>query len=304
VGRVEPDLRAVTDVPADSRSVLFVLLGSLGDIVRALPLLSILRQNEPRARITWVVDSRWRELAAAHPAVDRLVVFPRTRTPAALARFLRELRSDRYDLALDLQRILKSGICSWVSGAPTRIGFNPRDTKERNHWFNNEWIAAYPPTESKLRHYLAFAERLGLPLPGTLSFGLDSLSDARRLPADVGRVAQNYVAVVMGSSWPSKDWSVDGYRDLVGQIVHMSTSAAVLVGASSHRALAGRVCANVGDPRVVNTVGCTSLAEMAAILGAARVGVGPDTGAGHVAAAMGTPYITLMGPTPASRVAP
>ncbi len=284
-------------------SVLVVLLGSLGDIARALPLFSILRHERPQARITWAVGERWRDLAAVHPAADRIVVFPERRTPAALARFIRELRGEQYDVALDLQRILKSGICSLLSRARRRIGFHRADAKEFNHWCSTEWIPAHPPQVSKLRQYLAFAERLGLPVPGTLSFGLDGLAAGGGPPA-IQSLRGAFVAVAVGSSWPSKDWSSAGYRDLNARILRQSDCSVVLTGAASHLPESERLRGATHDARIVNLVGRTTLPELVAILGAARAAIGPDTGAGHLAAAVGTPYVTLLGPTPPSRVAP
>lgn len=283
--------------------MLVVLLGSLGDIARALPVLSILRQERPHARITWAVGERWRELAALHPAADRLVVFPQQRTPAALARFIRELRTERYDIALDLQRILKSGLCVRLSRAPRRIGFHRTDAKEFSHIFTNERIPAFPAEVSKLRHYLAFVEHLGLPVPGTLPFGLDAPA---RLggPAALTALSGGFVVVVIGSSWPSKDWSIDGYRGLLAHILEHTACSVVLTGDASHRAESERLHRPDHSPRIINLVGRTTLTELVATLSAALAGVGPDTGAGHLAAAVGTPYVTLLGPTRPSRVAP
>ncbi|MDO8835744.1 MAG: glycosyltransferase family 9 protein [Vicinamibacterales bacterium] len=288
----------------DRPSVLVILLGSLGDIARALPLLSILRHERPHARLTWAVGERWRDLAVVHPAADRIVVFPQQRTPATLARFIRDLRSERYDVALDLQRILKSGLCARLSGAPRRVGFHPTDAKEFNHCCNTEWIPAHPPHVPKWRHYLAFAKHLGLPVPGTLSFGLEALS-GQGGPAAIQALRGGFVAVVVGSSWPSKDWSIEGYRTLIARILGRSGCSVVLTGAAAHRPVSEDLLDTGSDgARLVNLVGRTTLTELVATLGAARAAVGPDTGAGHLAAAVGTPYVTLLGPTPPSRVAP
>lgn len=283
--------------------MLVVLLGSLGDIARALPVLSILRQERPHARITWAVGERWRELAALHPAADRLVVFPQQRTPAALARFIRELRAEQYDIALDLQRILKSGLCVRLSRAPRRIGFHRTDAKELNHLFTNEWISAFPAEVSKLRHYLAFVEHLGLAVPGTLPFGLDAAA-GHAGPAALAALSSGFVALVVGSSWPAKDWSIDAYRNLVARILEHSACSVVLTGDVSHRADSERLNGSGHDPRIINLVGRTTLTELVTTLSEALAGVGPDTGAGHLAAAVGTPYVTLLGPTLPSRVAP
>ena len=286
-------------------SVLIVLLGSLGDIVRALPTVSLLKQHRPDSHIAWAVDWRWSGLLRGHPAIDRLICFPRLRSPRALASFLGEIRSERVDLVLDLQRHLKSGICSAVSGAPRRIGFHPADTREGNHYFNTEHIARQSQRLSKLRHYLVFAEHLGISVPLSLDFGLGRLADRNRLPAVLAERDSAFVVLVMGSSWRSKDWSLDGYRALVARLERDTPFDVVLVGDSSQRDLAETLArTSGGSGRVVNLAGQTTLPELCSTLGAARVAVGPDSGPGHVAAALGTPYVTLFGPTVPERVAP
>ena len=279
-------------------------MGSLGDVARALPVASLLAQHRPGARISWLVNWRWRELLADHPAIDRLITFPRERTPRALARLIGELRAECLDLTLDLQRHLKSGLCSLASGAPRRIGFHPADAREGTPWFNTEYIPRRPPHYSKLSHYLAFAEHLGLPVSQSLDFGLTRFADPRCLPEPVRGRGAEFVVVVMGSSWRSKDWTPDGYRGLVSLIEQETPLDVVLIGDGSQRDLTQRVSPAGADSRVVNLVGRTTLAELCATLAAARAAVGPDSGPGHLSAALGTPAVTLIGPTLVERVAP
>jgi heptosyltransferase I len=285
-------------------SVLIVLTGSMGDVVRALPLASILGASRPKPRVTWLIDARWRALVEDHPAVDRIVVFPARRTAASMNALYRALRTERYDVALDLQRILKSGLCGVVSRAPRRIGFNRADTKEFNHVFTTERIRPALPRESKLRLYLAFADMLGLPIPDVLDFGLDRLLSPERLPPEVRDESAAMLGVVMGSSWRSKDWTVDGYIDFSRRALEATACRLVLLGGAGHRSVAERVAAALPADRVVNLTGRTGIPELAATLAACRAAVGPDTGAGHLAAALGTPYVALFGPTDPRVVAP
>jgi ADP-heptose:LPS heptosyltransferase len=289
---------------AQAPAVLIVLMGSLGDIARALPLVSIMRAQRPGARLSWLVDWRWRDLVEAHPGVDRVITFPRERTPAAMTRLAADVRASRPDVTLDLQRILKSGIAAFVSGAPRRIGFHRRNTKEFNYLFNTEHIGQRSPSLPKWRHYLAFAEHLGLPVPDALDFGIDALADPRLMPDELRGLGAGFVAFIMGSSWPSKEWTQSGYRDLVGFVERETPHHVALVGDPSQRAFADRVASLAASPRVTNLTGRTSLLQLGATLAAARAAVGPDSGPGHLAAALGTPHVTLFGPTDPARVAP
>src|SRR5215470_3872929 len=99
-----------------------------------------------------------------HPWLDEVILYDRRLAPWFFVPFLRAVRAHQFDLVLDLQRHLKSGITSLVSGARNRIGFAAANTKELNHLFSTRHIAPQPNMRLKLLQYQAFAESLGLPV--------------------------------------------------------------------------------------------------------------------------------------------
>src|SRR5690349_3030250 len=121
---------AITTSPNNPRAILIVLHGSIGDVTRALPLGNLLRQRFPLAKLAWSVEPPSLPLVEQCGSVDEVIVFDRRRWWKGLVPFLRAIRSHRFDLVLDLQRHLKSGLISRWSGAPYRLGFHPRDSKE------------------------------------------------------------------------------------------------------------------------------------------------------------------------------
>lgn len=282
-------------------SFLIVLTGSLGDIARALCLPAHLKAHFPGCRLSWLVDSRWKELITDHPHIDRLVVFEKAWRYSAVADVLRQLNRDRYDITLDLQRIFKSGLLSRASGARRRIGFHPRNAKEMNWLFNNEHIGYQQDSLSKLQHYLKFCEHLGLSPPKHLDFGLASASQR---PDRDHPIHSPYIAVVMGSSWPSKNWHLAGYRELILKILASERYTVVLLGDRNHTVSARKLKDQLPPESVIDMVNRTSIGELVNILDKSDAALGPDTGSGHLAAAVGTPYVTLIGPTLPERVAP
>jgi ADP-heptose:LPS heptosyltransferase len=285
-------------------TVLIILMGSMGDVIRGLALASQLKAACPQMRLTWLVEPSWRPLVAAHPGIDEVLVFDRPRGLAAAWELRGQLSRRAFDLTLDLQRHFKSGCFSWFSGARRRIGFHPRDAKEFNWIFNTEHIPRLGDRISKLEHYFQFTVHLGIPAPDAPDFGLGPLASRPLVPDLQDRLPQRYVAVVMGSSWPSKDWVYEGYADLVRRIGTRTDLGVVLVGDRSQQAAAARLSADVGLERLVNLAGATDLIALAGVLGRAAAAVGPDSGPGHLAAAVGTPYVALFGPTRPERVAP
>ena len=106
------------------RRVLIILLGAIGDVTRGLALATRIKSSWPETELIWAVEPKSAGILERHPAVDQLVVFDRPRGFPAYLRFLKELRSLRCEITLDLQRHFKSGVTSLFAGSPKRLGFN------------------------------------------------------------------------------------------------------------------------------------------------------------------------------------
>src|SRR3954469_3727839 len=126
--------------------ILLVRLGALGDVVHAIPVAAALRRAFPSARIDWLVGAKHREILDLVPVIDRRLVMNDSRTIAAI----RELRASRYDVAIDLQGLIKSAALARASGAPRVIGFTARYARERlASWLYTE---AYDPGGGGMYH--------------------------------------------------------------------------------------------------------------------------------------------------------
>jgi len=282
--------------------ILIVLHGAIGDVVRALPLLMRLRAGYPRARITWAVEPIAAPLLFGHPALDATIMFDRRRGAPAFLRFLRAVRGLRADVVLDLQRHLKSGIVSRVSGAPVRIGFHRRNTKEGNWLFNNRYLPGLDPFGLKLQQYLAFADYLGVPQT-PICFGLAPNDDDRtRCDRLLGDHRGRLAAVCVGSTWTSRLWFPDRNAEVVRGLRARGLDP-VLIGAPSERPLADATLGHLDVP-ALNLVGRTRLRDLVAIFERSAVVIAPDSGPMHIAAAMGCRVVSLWGATSPKRSAP
>ena len=278
-------------------------MGSLGDIIRALCLVSLIKSRMPQSDVSWLVEARWAELIRLNSQIDTVIIFKREWRASSLWQLYKELSQRHFDIAFDLQRIFKSGLFSWLSGAKRRIGLHRNNTKELNWIFNNEYIPYVSENIPKLIHYLKFTEQLGLSEPTRLDFGFDRLDVNQMAPPAVVEIQDAFIAVVLGSSWETKDWYYEGYCELIHQILTVLKIHVVVLGDSSQTHTAQRIAEKMNSTSVIDLTG-NSLVEMTAVLKAAAAGVGPDSGPGHLAAAVGTPYVTLFGPTPPDRHAP
>lgn len=291
------------DIPTEESAVLIILTGSLGDVTRGLCLVKPLKAFWPNRPLVWLVESKWAGLLKLNPHIDHLVIFNRCVKPSALKTLTRDLRAYRFHTSLDLQRIFKSGVLACLAHAPLRLGFNRKNAKEFNWLFNNQHIPYYPDTLPKLEHYLKFLDYLNVPYPATPDFGLDQTLMAQMLPPAVSSLTAPYAVLAVGSSWPSKNWHAPGYVELAQHLFHTYGLNSVLSGDKSQTGIASAIMQN-NPAYITNLTGQTNLPQLAAVLNGAQIAVGPDSGAGHIAAAVGTPYISLFGPTSPRRTAP
>jgi len=283
--------------------VLIVLPGAIGDVARALPLLGRLRRARPDAHIGWAVEPPAAPLLTGHPWLNEVTVFERAGGARAFLAFLRRVRAGGWTMALDLGRSLKSGIVARASGARQRLGFARSDGREGNWLFANVHVAAQGIERSKLEQFLAFGDRLGL-APGPVEFGLaPTEAEARDADAILHGLARPLVAACLGSTCSSRRWFPDRTAEVLRTLLARDGGSAVLLGTVADASFAAEVVRR-SDGAVRDLVGRTSLRQLVAILGRAQLAFGPDSGALHLAAAVGVPTVSLWGATSAARSAP
>ena len=283
--------------------ILLILHGSIGDVTRALPLARLLREGYPKAFIAWSVEPASASLVQGHPAIDEVILFDRQHWHKTFGGFLSQIRRRKFDLVLDLQRHLKSGVISRFSGAPQRLGFHRADAKECNWLFNNLFIEHCGKNISKLDHYLKFAEFLGLansPLRWEFALTDEEKSGVHR---HLLNVDGPFAVLFVGTRWESKNWFADQIAACADLLRREHRLAVVLLGGADDRHLAEQSCALMGGG-VVNLAGRTSMREAIGIIAEAKLAVGPDTGLMHIAAALNVPVISLWGATDPSRTGP
>ena len=269
------------------KRILIVLNGAIGDVVRALPLLGRIRRGWPAAHIAWAIEPKSAPILDGHPWLDETILYDRRRAPWSFLPFLKRVRDGHFDLTIDLQRHLKSGIISMVSGARERIGFSAQNTKELNHRFSTRQIEPQPEMQLKLLQYQAFGDALGLP-PAPIEFGLaPSLEERERARDFLKDAPRPRLGVILGSSWPSRIYfpksiaAVDSrrLRSCAGQWRRPALFP-VLLGGPDETALAAEVMRELGEIEALNLAGKTSLRDLIGIFPECAVRVrtrlGPD----------------------------
>ncbi len=290
------------------KRVLIVLMGAIGDVVRALPLLGRIRRGLPDAHLAWAVEPKSAPLLQGHPWLDEMILYDRRHAPWAFLPFLKRVRDGRFDLAIDLQRHLKSGVISLVSRARDRIGFSALNTKEYNHLFSTRRIEPQPEMKLKLLQYQAFGDALGL-APAPIEFGLSASPAERARAGDLLKDAPRpLLAVILGSSWPSRMYFPESIAAVIRGLAAGNNGAPamfpVLLGGPGEEQLGAEMTRILGGIATVNLAGRTSLRDLIAIFPQCEAAFGPDSGPMHIAAAVGCPIVSLWGATAAERSAP
>lgn len=282
-----------------SPRILIVRLSAMGDVIHGLPVLCALREALPDAFLGWVVEGRTGDLLDGHPALDALIRIPRgwLKSPRAIWNVRRRLRQFAFDTTIDLQCLTKSAVAAWLSGAPRRIGKAGADGRELSRWFHNELVV--PGGQHVIDHYLGLLRPLGI-RHAAVQFRLHERADDARTVDEFLRAHQigpgRFALLNPGAGWPSKIWPAERYGELARWFYREFALPSVAVwGTPSERPLAERIVAtSAGKARLAPP---TSILELAALCRRAALFVGSDTGPMHLAVAVGTPTISLHGPS-------
>ena len=301
-------------------NIALVKLSSIGDVVHALPVAAALHGALPQARLSWIVERREAAVLRDHPALSEIIPvdtrgWRRARTPLAVAgtsgalvALRRHLRASRFDVAIDLQGLIKSGAITAATGAPLRIGFARAHCREGlNVMFTNQRIAPPPSARHIVERYLALVEPLGararsvefaLPTDGAAEARIDEfLMGAGLKPRD------RLVVLNPGAGRADKRWPTERFRALARRLSGEAGASVLVMWGPNELADARAIVGT--DPRGDAAVAPpTNLDELLAVLRRASVVVAADTGPLHMAAALGTRCVGLYGPTAAERNGP
>jgi len=281
------------------RRILLIKLTSLGDLIHALPALSDAREADPEIQFDWVADQNFQEIASFHPAVGEIFTtnhraWRKTLTSYATYReignLVATLRSHHYDLIIDGQGNFKSALISWLAGED-RAGFDQNSVRE--------WVAhlAYQrhfpvpkQTHAIDRLRRLFAAALDYPLPTTAP---DFQIQKEKLQAPQLKLPLRYLLFVHSASWNTKLWPEEHWIELIRLATEAGYHILLPWGSAAERARAERLAIHPQSqllPRL-------TLSELGYLLQHSLACVSVDTGLAHLAAALGTPCITLYGAT-------
>jgi heptosyltransferase I len=290
--------------------ILVVRLSAIGDVVMASGLIPALRARWPQARISWLTEPATVPLLRHNAQLQEVIPWPRAswqelwreRRGGALCRavwrFRRELRARQFDLVIDAQGLLKSGVLAWLSGAPRRVGLLSR---EGSQWLMTERVGARTADDPRMSHeYRDLADYLGAPEGSfrlDLAVGEAPRAAARAVLAEAGvpvGPAGRFAVLAPFTTRPQKHWFEDRWAGLAASL-RAEGIVPVLLGGPGDLESAQRIAA--AAPSLVNLVGRLKLDGTVAAIADAALLVGVDTGLTHMGTALGVPTVGLFGST-------
>lgn len=286
--------------------LLIVKLGSIGDIIHALPVLDAIRTAMPEAEISWAVEERSAEILRGNSLIDNLIELD-TRSLRKgrliedilpeLRRQLKGLRKYRFDVAFDLQGLLKSAMIAKLSGAKLRYGFARGALREpASRFLLNKAVEIQERTHVIRKNLKLVGDALGIPVPSTkFAFPITTeVAHRNEAREAMERIGGRFAILNPAGGWPTKLWPAENYGKLAELIYNDLGIVPVVTTGPGEARLRNAVIANCGIPITAIQPSLKGFYEIAK---QSVVYIGGDTGPTHLAVAAGTPVVGIFGPT-------
>ena len=300
--------------------LLIVRLSAMGDVIHTLPAAQALRETFPQALIGWLIEERWSELLCAagsprrgprspqRPVVDwvhtvNLVAWRKSlftiSTPQRVAKVWNDIRSVKYDVAVDLQGAIRSALLARWSGAMRVFGAAEPRESAASLWYTRQAIAR---GEHVIKQNLAVAEAVAQK---------NLIVRAPELPHDVGaerriehRLAEaaacQFAILNPGAGWGAKRWPAERYGCVARALAKDGIRSILNYGPGEETLAHEAEAASEGAASAIHT----SITELIALTRRAKLFIGGDTGPMHLAAALQVPVVAIFGPTDPARNGP
>ncbi|MDR1196251.1 MAG: DUF374 domain-containing protein [Endomicrobium sp.] len=290
--------------------ILIVQPSRLGDIIFSLPVLAALKRKYPHAKISWIVDERCAEILQGNTLLDNIFIWDRTKRSYSYYKELKNrLRAQKFDLSIDLHGLAKSAMLVRLAKARFKLASSSTNGMRELSWlFSKEIKSNDPHAHCIERHmevskYLGCDEKIEYPISIAES---DFESVRKKLAAekvDVTKIA----GIHAGGGWLSRRWKPERYAALAQRLKNELGADIVLVGGreggSSEKGLNEEIISQAGV-EICDLTGKLTLKELCAFFKLCRVFIANEAGPMHIATALQTPSVAILGPTNAKRTGP
>jgi predicted lipopolysaccharide heptosyltransferase III len=279
------------------RNVLIIKLRYIGDVLLATPTVRAIKAARPDVRLTMMVNRGTEDVLSGNPDLDEVIVLDKGSLKEQ-SRLVAGLRRRRFDLVIDLTDGDRSAFLSWASGAPVRIGFNDED-RWRGHYYT-QVIQSEPGVRHRIDRDLEALKPLSIQASSKdpqLWLTPEEENSADRLLDQLGvHGSQSMVILHPGARYWFKAWPLERYTELADRLTSQY-GCQVLIGGSAQDIELAEQIRQMAKSSPINAAGRTTIKQFAAIAKKSALFVGSDSGAMHIASAVGTPVVALFGPS-------
>ncbi|OGI22725.1 MAG: hypothetical protein A2287_02880 [Candidatus Melainabacteria bacterium RIFOXYA12_FULL_32_12] len=285
--------------------ILIVRLSAIGDVIHSLPVLHALRRKFPNAYIGWLVEDKAAEILLGNSLIDQVYVLPKKKwksqgftlkTCKEFLEFIKTIKNEKFDIAIDLQELFKSGILTYLSGAKRRIAH--AKTREFADIFINEKLKAhniFDPNKPVIERYLETAQHLEAPTD-EIKFSLPPIN--QQIKDTVSGLLKNLdkdkpiVILAPATTWPSKHWLESYWSELLDRLA--PDNNVIFIGSSQDIALINKITSEANTDNYLSLAGKTSLLELIELFNRTDIVIAPDTGPAYIANATDKPAIIMI----------
>jgi heptosyltransferase II len=278
----------------------------VGDAIIALPALHAVRKRFPDAQIAILALPYVADIYRGQGVAGELIVYDRSAQHKGIGgreKLAAAIKDKKFDTALLLQNAFDAAWIAWRAGIPERIGYN-RDARGFLLTKKITVPAAGEIPAHEKYYYLELVRRAGwieeLPEIPEISLQLTH-EQARRAEEKLQAFGSTpravRIAVAAGASYGSaKCWPPERFAAAINRLVRERSAEVLLFGTPGERSVSAAI-QNGLEHRALDLTGKTDIAELPAMLSRCTVFLGNDSGAMHVAAAVGLPVVAVFGPT-------
>ena len=288
--------------------ILIIKPSSLGDVIHALPFLNAVKKTFPDSEVDWVISKNLMGILEDNPLINELISLDKDswksvkklpETLSELSSLRKTLKSRHYDIVVDLQGLLRSGLIAFSTPTTLKIGFD--DAREGSRFFYDRKV---PVKESAhavdkcleiAKAIKADTKRVKFPL---------HINDASKIQIKkiIGNIKE-YLVIVPSARWASKRWPAENFAQLIKKL----SIPCIITGSKGDKKrvqkIIGLLSKKTSD-KIIDLCGKTDLKELAALLAGAKAVVTNDTGPMHIAAALNVPVVAIFGPTDPVKTGP
>ena len=293
------------------KKILIIKLSALGDVVHTLPVLRTLRQEYPKAYIAWIIEERYQELIAKNPDIDEVISI-RTKTWRKnwdlntfreILLSIKNIRSKKFDVVLDLHGLVKSSAIALLSGARLKVGFHKNNCKEKiSSIFTNKKAPYMEDGIHIVDMYLNLIKK---------SLNIQKESKQFLLPEGQEKKNEDFfknqpeltskpiIGINPGAGFESKLWKLERFTQLADRITAEMGYSILLTWGPGEEQKVRQIAASMQHKSWIAPA--TSIQESIGLYKRLKLLVSCDSGPLHICAALGIPTVSLFGPTDPKR---